>query len=141
MEFHYGWWILALGLGIAELLSGTLFMLIVAAGCAAGGAAAFLGAPFWAQCVTTALVSLVGLMWVRRNRSLQAPSMPVGQNRDVHSDVGASVQVDAWSEDGRARVNYRGTQWDAVLAPGESAQAGRHSIHAIDGNLLVLSRR
>jgi membrane protein implicated in regulation of membrane protease activity len=40
MESQYIWWVVALVLGIAEMLTGTLYMLVLALGCVAGGAAA-----------------------------------------------------------------------------------------------------
>ena len=54
MAIQYWWWVLALGIGILELLSGTFYLLMIALGCAAAGLVAALGAPIWAQFVAAA---------------------------------------------------------------------------------------
>jgi hypothetical protein len=43
-------------------------------------------------------------------------------NPDVNLDIGATLTVDAW-HDGRARVQYRGADWDVELANGERDDA------------------
>ncbi len=45
------------------------------------------------------------------------------RHRKPALDVGQEVQVLAWNDNGTARVNYRGTQWDAAVAsPADSAR-------------------
>jgi hypothetical protein len=55
-------------------------------------------------------------------------------------DVGASVLVDVWSDDGRCSVKYRGVQWDAALMPGEPAQAGIYTVAEVIGSRLMLKK-
>jgi membrane protein implicated in regulation of membrane protease activity len=141
MAIQYWWWVLALGIGILEMLSGTFYLLMIALGCAAGGAAAAFGAPPWAQFSAAAVVSLAGAAWVRRSRAGAPARGPTQRNPDVVADVGERVRVDAWGEGGRARIQYRGTQWDAELAPGEVAAPGEYLIREVAGNRLVLARR
>lgn len=151
MELQYVWWVVALGLGIAEMLTGTLYMLVLALGCVAAGLAAAAGGPFWAQCVSAGLVSLLGTAWARRMRAGRPSGRPIGRNPDVHADVGGRVRVDHWDAQGRARVQYRGTQWDAQWDPADRAlydstpapggvAADEFIIRALDGNRLILTR-
>jgi membrane protein implicated in regulation of membrane protease activity len=140
MAIQYWWWVLALGIGILELLSGTFYLLMIALGCAAAGVVAAVGAPAWAQFVAAAAVALAGAAWVRRVRA-GAPSVaPAGRNPDVNADVGERVRVDAWDEDRRARVRYRGSDWTVELAPGEPAAPGEYLIREVAGNRLILAR-
>lgn len=140
MTVQYWWWALALGIGVLELLSGTFYLLMIALGCAAGGVAAAMGAPAWVQLIVVAAVTLAGVGWSRRARAGAPGPGPAQRNRDVIADVGESVKVEAWGEDGRARVQYRGTQWSAELAPGEAPVPGQWRILEIAGNRLILGR-
>jgi len=54
MQLQYWWWILALGMGVLELVTGTFYLLVLAAGCAAGGLAAWAGAGLTVQVLATA---------------------------------------------------------------------------------------
>jgi membrane protein implicated in regulation of membrane protease activity len=140
MAIQYWWWILALGIGILELLSGTFYLLVIAAGCAAAGGIAAVGGPLWAQFVTAAVVSIAGAAWARRARAGAPAPEPSGRNRDVVADVGERVRVTAWDAERRARVQYRGTQWTVELAPGETAEPGEYRIREVAGNRLILAR-
>ncbi|MDN4473104.1 NfeD family protein [Demequina zhanjiangensis] len=60
------WWFIgALALGIAEIFTLDLTLLMFAGGAAAGGIAALLGAPLWVSIVVFAVVSSVLLFAVR----------------------------------------------------------------------------
>ena len=54
-------------------------------------------------------------------------------------DVGQEVEVLAWYDNGTARVNYRGTQWDAEIASPSAARAKVMYIVATRGSTLVLA--
>ncbi|HEX7328352.1 MAG TPA: NfeD family protein, partial [Casimicrobiaceae bacterium] len=56
-------------------------------------------------------------------------------------DVGQSVRVQGWNEDGTARVNYRGTQWTAELATPDTPRAETMFIVAMKGSVLVVADR
>jgi membrane protein implicated in regulation of membrane protease activity len=140
MAVHYWWWVLALGIGILELVTGTFYLLMIALGCAAAGAVAAFGGPAWAQFVAAAAVSLAGAAVVRRARAGAPGPAPAGRNPDVIADVGERVRVEAWEPGGRARVRYRGTEWSAELAPGEAAAPGEYLIREVAGNRLILAR-
>jgi membrane protein implicated in regulation of membrane protease activity len=140
MAIQYWWWVLALCLGALEMATSTFYLLVIALGAAAAGGVAALGGPLWLQFVAAAVVSLGGAAWVRRSRAGAPAATPAGRNPDVVADVGERVRVDAWDEDRRARVQYRGTQWTVELAPGEPAQAGEFRVREVAGNRLILAR-
>jgi membrane protein implicated in regulation of membrane protease activity len=132
------WWIAA-GVAIAvELATGTFYLLMIALGLAAGAVAAYLGLGFAAQVVVAALIgggATAAWHWQRFKQPRSAPSR---ENRDVNLDIGESLHVNAWADDGSARVQYRGSTWIARPAPGAGRQAGEHRIVAVEGNWLVL---
>jgi membrane protein implicated in regulation of membrane protease activity len=133
------WWVAAGGVVVAELTTGTVYLLMVALGLACGALAAHGGLDLSSQITAAALVgSLSTAAWhfYRRKHSINAPSH---QNRDVNLDIGERVHVPAWSSDGTARIVYRGSHWAARIAAGAAAAPGEHTITAIEGNTLFLS--
>lgn len=140
MSAHWWWWGLAVVLAAAELMTGTLYLLVLALGLAIGGLAAFAGAPVVGQVLTASVTALVG--WVLLRRFQPRRNGPAVQaNRDVLLDIGSHVRVEHWQSGGVTRVRYRGASWDAVIAPGAIGQPapGEHEILAIEGNRLVLA--
>lgn len=132
------WWVLA-GIAIAvELTTGTFYLLMVALGLAAGALASYLGFGVPLQIVAASAVGggATALWHWRRARD---PSVsPAASNRDVNLDIGVRVSVRAWSAERTTRVDYRGSVWEARLAPGAPAGAGPHVVSAVEGNWLVL---
>ena len=130
------WWITAAVLVALELGSGSFYLLMLALGAAAGALAAHLGLGPQLQWSVAALVgagSVAVLSLVRRRR----PQRPPQANRDINLDVGSLLDVQAWDDAGRARVRWRGAEWQARLGRGQ-AVPGRFRIAAVDGNTLVL---
>lgn len=133
------WWLTAGLLVLAELLSGTFYLLMFALGCAAGALAGHAGLPATAQVAIAAIVG-AGATAVWHYRRASAPrSAPVQRNRDANLDIGEQVTVQAWSAEGTARVQYRGAGWSARLAPDAPPVPGPHTIVALEGNELVLA--
>ena len=133
------WWVAA-GVAIAaELTTGTFYLLMVALGLAAAAVAAHLGVGTDAQLVTAAIVGGGATALWHWQRGRQPRSAPVESNRDANLDIGERVHVAAWSSDGTARVQYRGSTWTARLQPGAAAQPGEHRVAAVEGNWLVLA--
>lgn len=60
-------------------------------------------------------------------------------NADVNLDIGQTVNVEAWADNGTARVWYRGAHWQAELAAGQPAHGGEHTITELRGTRLVLT--
>jgi membrane protein implicated in regulation of membrane protease activity len=139
MDITTIWWVLA-GVTVAtELLTGTFYLLLIAIGMAFGAIAAGLGWSIPLQ-FTSAAVTAVGLalgwrLWLRSH-----PPAHHSKARVIGElDSGEVVNVVTWSNLGRARVQYRGTSWDAELQPGKSAAPGPHRIIEIRGNRLVVT--
>jgi len=138
MWYWFGLAALAL---IGEVASGTFYLLLVALGLAAAGAAAGLGAALAWQLVACGAVALLGLLALRRARVLKKREVDPARNADVNLDIGREVQVEAWSDTGTARVWYRGAHWQAQLAAGAPAAPGPHVIVELRGSQLVLAPR
>ena len=134
------WWIVAGVLIAAELATGTFYLLMLAAGAAAGALAAHLGLSLTGQMLVAAVLGGAGVIAWHRYRSKAPKAAPAGRNPDVNLDIGQSVQVDAWSSDGRTQVHYRGATWQARFIGTTHAESGRHVIRAVEGSCLLLDR-
>ena len=133
------WWILAGVLVAVELATGTFYLLMLAIGAVAGALAAHAGLSASAEIVAAAIVG-GGATAVWHWRRARAPrSAPAQSNRDVLLDIGATVQVAAWSDRGTARVQHRGAEWSARYAGAGQPAPGLHRIVAIEGNELLLA--
>ena len=139
MAIQYWWWLAAIVLGIAEMFTGSFYLLVLAAGAAGAGLAAALGFGVAAQFLCAAAISVAGASLVRRLRPMRGDDLPPTRNPDVNLDIGRVVQVERWDADGRARIAYRGAMWDAELLPGEPAVPGSFLIREIDGSRLRLA--
>ena len=133
------WWVLAGLLVIAELLSGTVYLLMWVVGSAAAALAAHAGAPSTAQFVVAALIGggATALWHLKRARAPR--SAPAASNADVNLDIGQTVEVRQWDAGGHARVQYRGASWAARHAGTGTPHPGEHRIVAIHGNELHLA--
>ncbi|MFN7572482.1 MAG: NfeD family protein [Betaproteobacteria bacterium] len=134
------WFVLGLVLLVAELATGTFYLLMLAVAFAAGGVVALAGGPLALQLVLAAAIGFAGSIWLRRVRALRSAR---GSAHDPvqHMDVGQTVHVDEWGRDGTARAQYRGALWEVELARGEPARAGAYTIQAIHANRLVVVAR
>ena len=139
MAIQYWWWLAAIALGVAELFTGSFYLLVLAGGAAGAGVAAALGFGTAVQFVCAAVISAVGAALVRRLRPLHGSELPAARNPDVNLDIGQVVQVERWDAHRRTRIAYRGAMWDAELLPGEPAVPGSFLIHEIDGSRLLLA--
>lgn len=132
------WWLAAGALVAVELVSGTFYLLMVTAGLVAAAIAAHLGlAPTW-QWACAALVGGASVLIWRRYRLARAAKQTDGEKAIIQLDVGETVHVSAWLEDGTCSVKYRGAQWDAALAPGNSPHPGYFTIVEVVGSRLIL---
>ena len=138
METYLVWLAAGFVLVIAELVTGTFFLLVLGIAAFAGSATAWFGLGFWVEALCAATVAIAGVFWVRRHRkSMQRPDM-------ASLDVGQAVAFDAWvsREQGAARVKYRNTLWDAEVEGEREFDSGQVLyIHAVDGNTLKVAKR
>ncbi len=140
MEHSTLWWLMAGAAIVAELLTGTFYLLMLAIGLAAGALAAHLGVDMETQLVTAALVGSGAVMACYLLRRRTPGAQPAASNRDVNLDVGESVQVDAWNPDGTAQVRYRGAQWTVLLRPGNAASPGLYRVAEVVGSRLLVDK-
>jgi membrane protein implicated in regulation of membrane protease activity len=137
METYLVWLAAGFVLVIAELVTGTFFLLILGIAAFSGSATAWFGLGFWLEAMCAAAVAVAGVFWVRQNRkTMQRPDM-------ASLDVGQAVAFDAWvnREQGAARVKYRNTLWDAEVEGEREFDHGQVLfIHAVDGSTLKVSK-
>lgn len=137
MSGHLFWWVGVGVLVVAELLTGTFYLLMIALGFLAGGLLQFAGFTPHMQVGAAAAVAIIAMILLRRSGLGRKQKRDTSTNPDVNLDIGATVTVDAW-HDGRARVQYRGADWDVELAAGERDDARVYQVRAVRGNSLVV---
>ena len=137
----YVWWfVIGFGLLVAELLTGTFYLLIIAAAMGVAGIAAFLGASLALQLVIAAVIGLGGSVWLRSTKWGKRLHER-GDDRVQNMDLGQSLRVDQWTAARTARAQYRGSVWDVELAPGEQPIAGDFVIREIQANRLIVAAK
>ena len=136
------WWLLAGGAVAVELVTGTFYLLMLAAGLVAGALAATLGLALIGQMLLAAAIGGGAVaVWHWRRSQCPAPK-PVNANPDVHLDIGQAIHVVRWNADGTANVHFRGAQWIAVAAdPDQANQPGSFRIKEMVGNRLVIEKQ
>jgi membrane protein implicated in regulation of membrane protease activity len=134
------WWLIAGGAVVLELLSGTIYLLLLGAGFAAAAISAHLGAALSVQLVVAAVVGVGAVLSWYVVRRRQPPAPPAAANRDLNLDIGESVLIEAWNPDGTAFVRLRGAQWTAVPRPGSTPATGMHRVSEVIGNRLVVDK-
>ena len=140
MEASTFWWVIT-GIAIAaELLTGGIYLLLIALGLAAGAVAAHLGLTPAVQIMVAASVGVAGVLLCRRIRARRQPELPATANPDLNLDIGEMLHVPEWQSDGTARIPYRGSQWTVVLRAGSLPSAGLHRIIEVHGNRLIVDK-
>jgi len=135
------WWVGAGVLIVAELMTGTFYLLMIALGFLAGVLAYLLGAPLDLQLGIAAAVALIAVIALRRSHfGRRRRATDASRDPGVNLDIGESLSVAAW-QDRRARAMYRGAEWDVELAPGEPEDARLYEIKAVRGSCLIVGAR
>jgi membrane protein implicated in regulation of membrane protease activity len=124
LEPWHAWLSLAVVLGVLELLSLDLVLLMVAAGALVGAGADLVGLPVWAQLLAAATASVAALGLVRPSvvkRLREGPTLQVGHESMIGTQAVVVEEV-SW-KGGLVRVN--GELWSArpyeeglVIEPG-----------------------
>lgn len=134
------WWVGgALLLGILEMLSLDLVLVMFAGGALAGGLAAALGAPVAVQFVVAAVVSVLLLVTLRPwlLRHLRART-PVAET-NAAALVGRPAVVVATVTGEGGRVKLAGEVWSARTAAGDSFPPGTEvAVQRIEGATAVV---
>jgi len=139
MDLWIIWVVAGLALVIAELVTGTFYLLVIGFGAFAGAAVAWFEGGFVAQAIVSGLIAVAGAyvvhLWYMRQ-----PRTKEGSN---FLDRGQPVVLEGWANETAriARVKYRGTTWEARLArPEEHPSPGTTLyIEGQDGNTLVIA--
>jgi len=111
MHDYLIWAIVGFGLIIAELVTGTFYLLVLGVAGLTAAAVAFFGGEFWIQTIVGGAVALAGVYLVHLWR-VRNPKEAKGSN-DL--DRGQAVVLESWVDPAArvARVKYRGSTWDA----------------------------
>ena len=139
MESWLFWLVVGFLLVIAELLTGTLYLLVIGVGGLAAAAAAWAGAGVLVQELVGGAVAILGSrlvnLWHRRQPKLAEESNFL--------DRGQAVVMESWANEsaGIARVKYRGTTWDARLLEAAARPAPGSTLYIAgqDGNVLLVA--
>jgi membrane protein implicated in regulation of membrane protease activity len=137
MDNYLLWLLVGFALVIAELLTGTFYLLMLGIAAFGAGAAAWFGLGFPAQAVAAGVIAAAGswLVHVYHAKNALQQMKPMDQAQPV--------TFEQWlNQDARlARVRYRGATWearvegDAAIDPG-----GMLYILAADGNTLTVTK-
>lgn len=140
MDLHSYWWIGAGVLFIAEMMTGTFYLMLIAIAFALAGASAWLGWNLEAQLILAALCSVVGSMVLKK---IRGPLNLNAAKSDTELDVGNMLMVEQWGNEGlpphQAKVSYRGALWTAQCLDAQPSP-GVHSIEKLNGNTLLLRK-
>ena len=137
MDPSFIWLVTGIVLVIAELVTGTFYLLFLGIAAIVGSAVAFMGAPFWAQAIVSAVVLTFGVIWIQRHKRMAKEAPMRGL------DIGQPVKWESWisQADGLARVRYRDAQWDAKVAADVRGEPGEVLyITAVDGATLHVAK-
>ena len=140
MEPSTFWWILAGMVVAAELVTASIYLLMIALGMVAGALAAHAGASWPWQIGASAVIGALSVLVARRIRSQRAAPLPAAANRDLNLDIGEVLHVPEWNIDGTARIPYRGSYWTVVLRSGSTATPGLYRVMEVQGNRLVVDK-
>ncbi|MBC7683163.1 MAG: NfeD family protein [Ferruginibacter sp.] len=134
------WWLLTGGAIVAELLTGTFYLLMLALGFTAAALATYAGGSTVVQTLAASAVGGGAVALWSRIRSRHPKSLSASTNPDVNMDIGETVQVDAWNADGTAQVHYRGASWTVLHRPGNVPTSGPHRVAEVIGNRLLVDK-
>jgi membrane protein implicated in regulation of membrane protease activity len=137
MDDSLVWLIAGFVLVIAELVTGTFYLVVLGVAAFAGAGLAHSGSAFVWQAVVAAVVAVAGVVWVNRYKKNMAPKRMRGL------DVGQPAAFESWIDKGagHARVKYRDTLWDAHVAGDASGEPGEILyVVSVDGGTLKLSK-
>lgn len=109
------WVIVGFVLVIAELVTGTFYLLVLGVGAFAAALMAALGANVLIQAAVGSAIALGGAWFVHHWHEAHRRS---DEGRTNFLDRGQPVVLEGWTNEpaGIARVKYRGASWDARVA-------------------------
>ncbi len=137
MATYLLWAISGFVLIIAELLTGTFYLLVFGVAALVGALVAWLGGAFWLQVLSAAIAALLGTYLVHRWWQ-NHPKDSAAQNS---LEVGQTVVFESWVNEANltARVKYRGSSWDAKVT-GVAKPNDVLTITATEQGVLLVSK-
>ena len=140
METWLIWVVVGFALVIAELVTGTFYLLVIAVGFFAAAICAWLDANFMVQAIAGSAIAIIGGWLVHHWHEAQRLK-DVGKSNLL--DRGQAVLLEGWTNEsaGIARVRYRGASWDARVPPGvpHPETGSTLYIEGQEGSVLVLA--
>lgn len=125
------WLLLGGALCVAELFTGTLYLLLAGGAALSAAAGAWLGLATAAQFAVAAAVSLAGLPLVLRASRRQGPAS---------GDYDSGQEVELITHNGQLQGSYSGSFWRVEEISGKPLAAGqRVRIVRVDGARLVVA--
>ena len=138
MDNSLAWLIAGFVLIIAELVTGTFYLLVLGIAALVGAGVGYAsGALVW-QAIGAAMIAVAGVVWVHRYKQTMSPKRMQGL------DFGQPAAFDSWVNKGagHARVKYRDALWDAQVAGEVAGEPGEILyITSVDGSTLKVSKR
>lgn len=137
VEPYLIWIVLGFLLIIAELLTGTFYLLVMGIGAFAGAAIAWGGGSFFLQAFGACAVALIGtgvVLYLTPKRAATAS--------DNLLDRGNPVELESWVDaaTGLARVKHRGASWEArVVSASRPPPGSMLYITGSEGQVLQVS--
>ena len=125
------WLVLAGILLIAEITTGTFYLLVVSLGAAIGALMAYLGFGLELQLGAAAVFAVAGSLLLR-NRSVKRSK--TDRQNDL-LDIGNKLEIASWNDVGRSSVHYRGATW-AAESTDSTPVTGLHEIVDVQGSVL-----
>lgn len=134
------WWSLSAVLVLMELLTGTVYLLMVSIGFVAGGVAAYFEGNNSTQLLVAGLVSSAATLAWHARRAKGEHTTP-SADKNMQMDIGGVLEVRTWNEHGSARVMYRGAEWSVKSSATATTPlpTGTHRIIEVRGNTLIVS--
>lgn len=132
---NYIWLIIAIALVIAEVLTGTFYLLVLGFSAFIACIAQWFGFEFLGQTIAflmTAIAIIIPLYVHRKKLKLQEKTFDL--------DAGETVVIEQW-ENGVGQTRYRGTTWQATLleqGQENTSSSNLYVIVRIDGSRLLV---
>ena len=138
MEIWLIWVIVGFVLVIAELMTGTFYLLVLGVGAFVAALVDWAGGALLVQAIVGGIVAVGGSMLVHHWHGNRGPA----DGRANLLDRGQPVVLEGWSNEsaGLARVKYRGTSWEARFsnADGRPPPGATLYIDGMEGNTLLV---
>src|SRR3954469_4894731 len=140
MELWLLWVVAGFVLVIAELVTGTFYLLVIGFGAFAGAVVAWMGGNELVQAIAGSAIALGGAFAVHHWHLRERASTPAGSNM---LDRGQAVVLEGWVDEKAsvARVKYRGGWWAARLKDAETHPSPGSTLYidSQEGSTLVVA--